>query len=103
MLIIRGVNVFPSQIEEQLLKIEGLSPHYQLVLDRRDNLDRMAMLVERRPGHDAGVDATLAEELQQRIKSYIGVIADIDVHSPGGVERSQGKAKRVIDHRPALS
>ena len=103
MLIIRGVNLFPSQVEELLLKVEGLSPHYQLVLDREGHLDRLTVLVERREGQSESTNAALAKELQHRIKSYIGVNTTIDIVAPGGVERSEGKAKRVVDNRPLAS
>lgn len=99
MLIIRGVNIFPSQVEEHLLKVKGLAPHYQLIVDRENNLDNLTVLVECREGQSDNAHASLAEELQQQIKSYIGISAAVDVVSPGGVERSQGKAKRVIDKR----
>ncbi len=103
MLIIRGVNIFPSQVEELLLKVEGLSPHYQLILDREGHLDRMSVRVERREGQSENANDALAKELQHRIKSYIGVNTRIDVVAPGGVERSEGKAKRVVDNRPPAS
>jgi phenylacetate-CoA ligase len=100
MLIVRGVNVFPSQIEEQILKLGGLAPHYQIVLRRELRLDEMEVLVEAMPGADADARMTLAAALRNRIKSLIGVTAIVTVADPGGVERSQGKARRVIDMRP---
>ena len=99
MLIIRGVNVFPSQVEELLLKVKGLAPHYQLVVTRDENLDNLSVLVESREGHSDDTRQTLGTELQQHVKSYIGINATVDVVAPGGVERSQGKAKRVVDNR----
>jgi phenylacetate-CoA ligase len=89
MLIIRGVNVFPSQIEELLLKEPGLSPHYVLELSKDGPLDHMTVIVEG--------DAAACAGLKHSIKSYIGISADVRI---GTVERSIGKAKRVIDKRP---
>jgi phenylacetate-CoA ligase len=89
MLIIRGVNLFPSQIEELILKQPGLSPHYALEISRDGPLDHLTVLVE---GNDAG-----AAGLQHSIKAYIGITVDVRV---GSIERSIGKAKRVIDKRP---
>ncbi|MBW8904085.1 MAG: phenylacetate--CoA ligase [Betaproteobacteria bacterium] len=89
MLIVRGVNVFPSQIEELILKQAGLSPHYVLELSKQGPLDHLAVIVEG--------DTAAAAQLQHHIKSYVGVSAEVRV---GTVERSIGKAKRVIDKRP---
>jgi len=89
MLIIRGVNVFPSQVEELILKHPELSPHYVLELTKDGPLDHLAVVVE---GSEEG-----ARKLQHAIKAYIGVSADVRI---GVVERSIGKAKRVIDKRP---
>lgn len=98
MMIIRGVNVFPSQIEEHLLTIEALAPHYYIELSKQGHLDAMEINVELNPG--AGDDAEVAAgELKQRIKSYVGVSATIRVHQAGGIPRSEGKAKRVVDKR----
>ena len=103
-LIIRGVNVFPSQIEEVLLKQPRLAPHYQLELWRDDrHLDQLNVLVEMKPELDPGDDATrtaAAQDLQHHIKSLVGITAHIKVLPPGTVERSAGKAKRVVDQRP---
>src|SRR4051812_7792095 len=90
MLIIRGVNVFPSQIEELILKQPGLAPHYVLELSKDGPLDHLTVLVE---GH--GADA-----LRHAIKSYIGITADVKEVPISSIERSMGKAKRVIDKRP---
>jgi phenylacetate-CoA ligase len=100
MLIVRGVNVFPTQIEEQILKIAGLAPHYQILLTRARRLDEMEILVEALPRVDADARQRLAAELEGRIKGLIGVTARVSIFEPGGVERSQGKARRVIDTRP---
>jgi phenylacetate-CoA ligase len=89
MLIIRGVNVFPSQIEELILKQPGLSPHYVLEVSKDGPLDHLTVVVE---GNEAG-----AASLKHHIKSYVGISADVKL---GTIERSIGKAKRVIDKRP---
>ncbi|MET0567873.1 MAG: phenylacetate--CoA ligase PaaK [Hyphomicrobiaceae bacterium] len=101
MMIVRGVNVFPTQIEEQILKVKGLAPHYQIVLTRQDRLDEMEVLVET-TAHSATEDARAAsaEALRAYIKGNVGVTARVTVVPPNGVERSQGKARRVIDKRP---
>ena len=98
MLIIRGVNVFPSQVEEQLLAIEALAPHYFIEVGKEGHLDVIEINVELNP--EGGQDAeTAAGHLKQRIKSYIGISASIRVHEPGGIPRSEGKARRVVDKR----
>jgi phenylacetate-CoA ligase len=100
MMIVRGVNVFPTQIEEQILKVKGLAPHYQIVLTRETRLDEMEILVEAAStSADADARATSAAELAHHVKAIIGVSARITVADPGRVERSQGKARRVIDKR----
>lgn len=101
MLIIRGVNVFPSQVEEILLKIKGFSPHYQLTVDRDGHMDSLSVCVECRESLDAESTSSLGKELQRQIKSLIGVSTTVNVVPPGGVERSEGKAKRVVDKRPS--
>jgi phenylacetate-CoA ligase len=101
MMIVRGVNVFPTQVEEQILKVKGLAPHYQIVLTREDRLDEMEILVEAVPAAAlADARKVSAGELGHHVKGVIGVSARITVTDPGGVERSQGKARRVIDKRP---
>ena len=99
MLIIRGVNVFPSQIEEQLLAIDALSPHYFIELSKQGNLDAVEINVELAGGADSGSKEDAAAALKHRVKSYIGVSADVRVHDQGGIPRSEGKAKRVVDKR----
>ncbi len=101
MLIVRGVNVFPTQVEEQILKVKGLSAHYQIVLTREGRLDEAEVVVEAAPA-SVGEEARKASaaELGHHIKGLIGITAKISVVDPGGVERSQGKARRVIDKRP---
>jgi phenylacetate-CoA ligase len=98
MMIIRGVNVFPSQIEELFLGIEDLSPHYQIVLDRAGRLDTMEVHVEAVVGGEADRIAT-GEHLAHLIKQRVGVTAKVRVDEPGGVTRSEGKAQRVVDRR----
>lgn len=99
MLIIRGVNVFPSQIEELILKQPVLAPHYQLQVSREGNLDKLAVMIEGVP--EAGRDeiTAAAAELQGHIKTFVGVSASMDLRETGGVPRSEGKAVRVIDTR----
>ena len=99
MLIIRGVNVFPTQVEEQVLKVDSLAPHYQIEITRSDNLDEMTINVELSPDADATAKQPATAELQRHIKDLIGVSAKVNVFDEGGVARSEGKAKRVIDKR----
>ncbi len=96
MLIIRGVNVFPSQIEELILRQPSLSPHYVLELGKEGPLDHLTVLVELAPG---AADKQSAASLRHAIKSYVGVTADVKVVPISAIERSIGKAKRVIDKR----
>src|SRR6185437_5037432 len=98
MMIVRGVNVFPSQIEELILRVPSLSPHYQLILTREGRLDELEVQAEARSSE---LDlAHAAGELAHAMKSRIGVSAKVSVLKPGAIERSLGKAKRVIDKRP---
>jgi len=102
MLIIRGVNVFPSQIESVLFRIEGVEPHYQLLVDREDNLDTLEVQVEVN-------EATFSDEIKQLqglsgkirkdIKELLGVTCNVKLVEPKTIARSEGKAKRVIDRR----
>ena len=104
MLIVRGVNVFPSQIESVLGREPQLAPHYVLEVRRPHSLDEIDVLVEMRPelsGQLGAKDiAALAQKAQHLIKAYVGITATVNVLEPGTIERSQGKAKRVIDRRP---
>ena len=101
MMIIRGVNVFPSQIEEQILKVAKLAPHYLLEISRRGHMDELDVRVEAKPDVISEADRELAaRELQHHIKALIGISTRIHVQSVGTIERSQGKAKRVLDLRP---
>ena len=102
MMIIRGVNVFPTQIEELILKRAELSPHYLCVLTREGPMDNLRVQVETAAGVDPqGSDAqAAARQLQHEIKVYVGSSVEIDLKGEGGIERSVGKARRVMDLRP---
>ncbi len=100
MLIIRGVNVFPTQIEELVLQHGQLSGQYQLVVTRSGNLDEIQVLVELQPAHADVERGVVAASLQQRIKNLIGVSTTVSVGAPESIERTLvGKARRVIDKR----
>ena len=99
MMIVRGVNVFPTQIEELILATPGLSPHFQCVLTRPDRLDELTVRVERRPGADGDVAASAGTALQALVKNRIGVTVAVHVTEPDGIERSQGKMRRIVDER----
>ena len=100
MMIVRGVNVFPTQLEELVLAVAGLGPHYQIVLERDGRLDNMTLLVEALPTHtEKAARRTASDDLARRIKERVGVTATVQVTDPGSVERSAGKAVRVIDRR----
>lgn len=102
MLIIRGVNVFPSQIESVLMEIEGIEPHYQLVVDRQDNLDTLTVHVEiseQSFSDEVKVLQRLERNISLSIKEYLGVSARVKLVEPKVIARSQGKAVRVIDNR----
>src|SRR5262249_29132134 len=94
MIILRGVNLFPTQIEELLLGVPGLSPHFQLHLSRTGRMDEMAVHVERRGGWLRAGRAAGA-----RIKDRIGVSVAVMVMDPDSIERSAGKMRRIVDHR----
>nr|WP_281246605.1 hypothetical protein [Desulfacinum infernum] len=102
MLIIRGVNVFPSQIESVLMEIDGVEPHYQLVVDREGTLDMLTVMVE--VGEKAFTDEIkglqhLEKLIAKNIKEYLGVSAKVKLVEPKSIARSEGKAVRVIDNR----
>jgi phenylacetate-CoA ligase len=100
MIILRGVNVFPTQIEEQLLKVSGLSPHFQLELKRVGRLDEMTVHVEPMAGvNDNAQLVHLAAELKRRVKDQAGLSVAVKLHETGQVPRSEGKAVRIIDRR----
>lgn len=101
MIILRGVNIFPTQIEEQLLRCSGLSPHFQIELTRDNRLDVMTIHVESTiEANTENKRQASATELSSHIKNVIGVSTRIKVSEPGNVERSSGKAQRVVDNRP---
>jgi phenylacetate-CoA ligase len=101
MMILRGVNVFPTQIEEQILKCKGLAPHFYIELTRAGRMDNMVVHVEcTEDMTDADARARSARELAHHIKSVVGVSTKIEVRDPNSVARSEGKAKRVVDIRP---
>ncbi len=103
MMIIRGVNVFPSQIEELILKLPKLAPHYVLEITRPEHMDELDVLVELKPefsGASAEDQKAASRELQHHIKSYIGVSTQVRIVAHNSIERSVGKARRVIDKRP---
>jgi phenylacetate-CoA ligase len=100
MMIVRGVNVFPTQIEEQILKIEPLTPHYLCVLTRPERLDELTVKVEAREERIGdGAKSELADRLRRLVKDSVGVSVEVDVVEPYGLERSLGKAKRIEDRR----
>jgi phenylacetate-CoA ligase len=99
MLIIRGVNVYPSQIEAVLVGLPGIAPHYQLVLSRDGALDTMVVEVEEAPGTDPASRPKTAAAVMNQIKSRLGVSCTVNVKGTGEVPRSQGKAVRVKDLR----
>jgi phenylacetate-CoA ligase len=103
MLIIRGVNVFPTQVEDLILKQPELTPHYLLEVTRPQHLDELTVHVEMGPDLAAGSQDSrheAARKLEHNVKAYIGVSATVRLAIPGGIERSLGKAKRVVDRRP---
>jgi phenylacetate-CoA ligase len=100
MLIIRGVNLFPTQVEELVLQQGQLTGHYQLVVSREGHLDEVLVRCEIQPTFASSDRAGIARELQHRIKTLIGVSCKVEVLEPNGIERSLGKARRVIDNRP---
>ena len=104
MMIVRGVNVFPTQIEEQILRCDGLGPHFVIELRRDGRLDQMRVVVEARPSHakQAARDGQ-ARLLGAHVRNAIELGVEIVVGAPGTVERSAGKARRIIDLRPKPS
>jgi phenylacetate-CoA ligase len=101
MMIVRGVNVFPTQIEELILRQAVLAPHYQCILTREGPLDQLTVCIEAGAGHHHEHQdvRSAADRLAHEIKAYIGTSARIELRPAGGVERSMGKAKRVVDQR----
>ncbi|GGQ61767.1 phenylacetate--CoA ligase PaaK [Couchioplanes azureus] len=101
MIILRGVNLFPTQIEELILRTPPLAPHFQCVLSRTDRLDAMTVRVERRPETGPQAAAQAGAELAALVKNTIGVSVAVEVIDPDGVERSAGKMRRIVDQRRA--
>jgi phenylacetate-CoA ligase len=102
MLIIRGVNVFPSQVEHVLMGVEGVEPHYQIVVEREGNLDTMTVQVEVSEGlfsDEIRVLENLPRKIQREVKSLLGVTCKVKLVEPKTIQRSEGKAQRVIDNR----
>ena len=102
MMIIRGVNVFPTQIEELILRRPELSPHYQCVLTREGPMDNLKVAIETAPGVDptSAAASAAAKQLQRDIKVHVGSSVVIELKAEGGIERSVGKSRRVVDLRP---
>ena len=100
MIILRGVNLFPSQIEELVLTLPSLSPHFQCLLDRSGSLDTLTVLVERRESASTGEASQAGDQLERMVKSSIGVTLGVHVGDPGTIERSVGKMRRIVDRRP---
>jgi phenylacetate-CoA ligase len=99
MIILRGVNVFPTQLEEVLLRTEGLAPHFQVVLTRDGRLDELTVRVEARPDCPPERRRQAAREVVRDVKATVGVSVRVDVVDPDTLERSLGKLQRVIDRR----
>lgn len=102
MLIIRGVNVFPSQIESILVRIEGVEPHYLLIVDRKDNLDTLEVQVEVDEhifSDEIKILQSLARTIEKEIKDMLGITCSVKLVEPRTIQRSEGKAKRVMDNR----
>jgi phenylacetate-CoA ligase len=99
MIILRGVNIFPTQIEEVVLGTAGLTPHFQLLLTRPGRMDELTVLTEAAPGADAALRQAAAAAVVRAVRDRIGVTVDAQVLDPGSLERSTGKLRRVIDRR----
>jgi len=100
MIILRGVNLFPTQIEELILRTPALSPHFQCVLSRAGSLDELTVLVEHREAVESGAATEAGAGLARLVKDRIGVSVRVDVVPPETIERSVGKMKRIVDNRP---
>ena len=103
MLIIRGVNVFPSQIESVLIQIDGIEPHYQLIVDREENLDTLEIQVEvgeKTFSDEVKILQDLATRIKRQVKDLLGITCKVRLVEPKTLARSEGKAKRVVDNRP---
>jgi phenylacetate-CoA ligase len=102
MLIIRGINVFPSQVESVILTMPEFEPQYMLVVDRINNLDTLQVQVEVRKdffSDDLGRMLAMRKRLADKLKSVLSISADVKLMEPNSIERSQGKGKHVIDNR----
>ena len=102
MLIIRGINVFPSQVESVILEMQEFEPQYMLIVDRVNNLDTLQVQVEVRKDYfsdDIGSMLAMKKKLADKLKSVLSISADVRLMEPGSIERSQGKGKHVIDNR----
>ena len=102
MLIIRGINVFPSQVESVILEMPEFEPQYMLVVERAGNLDTLQVQVEVRRdffSDDIGSMLAMKKKLSDKLKSVLSISADVKLMEPGSIERSQGKGKHVIDNR----
>jgi phenylacetate-CoA ligase len=99
MLIVRGVNVFPSQIEELLLRCAGLAAQYEIELAREGHLDALTVHVEHHAGVERSRGEAAARDLAHLVKAHVGVSIQVQLHPPGSLQRSQGKARRVVDRR----
>ena len=99
MLIVRGVNVFPTQIEEMILRCAGLAPHYEIELTRPNRLDEMRILVEARAELASEAQPRESASLSKKLKDHIGISADVKIVPYGSLARSAGKAKHVRDLR----
>jgi phenylacetate-CoA ligase len=99
MIILRGVNLFPTQVEEIVLRTAGLAPHFQLVLTTRGRMDHLAVQVEARPDCPAERRGPAAAEVSTAVKDTVGTSIEVVVVEPGTLARSSGKMQRVIDHR----
>jgi phenylacetate-CoA ligase len=100
MIILRGVNVFPTQIEEVLMQVRDLAPHFQIELHRKGRMDAMRVLCEACDGVSPAGREAAAKDMSHRIKQTVGISVEIHVLDPGRVARSEGKAQRIIDNRP---
>jgi phenylacetate-coenzyme A ligase PaaK-like adenylate-forming protein len=100
MIILRGVNIFPTQIEEIVLVTEGVSPHFQLLLTRKDRMDQLTVLVEAESPAPGGRREAAAAVIAARVRDGLGINVAVEVVDPDTLERSVGKMRRVIDQRP---
>jgi phenylacetate-CoA ligase len=100
MMIIRGVNVFPTQIEEHVLAEPGLSPYFQCVLTQPARMVELTVLVEPLERLSDDASREVARRLEHAVKTHVGVTCRVQVRSPGSIERSIGKARRIVDERP---